>query len=215
MQAYQIAPTVSHSTVKMARRNFSSWFSSSSSSSRDEAETKKLNRRSFAGFSTASHPFSKSKLSNITTNSDIPTVVLAHKERPSTSSTTEASELAAPVSGGLEEANDSTMSMTALADKISRETAKLEKYLRENGLPMPAFGVDAADDFPRLPDEMQKSRLEIIHATKLLRDLAVGPREGVRWGVQQVSVFRKPDLSFPISGERESVRDKDMCIDHV
>lgn len=85
----------------------------------------------------------------------------------------------------------STMSMTALADKISKETAKLEKYLKENGLPMPDFGVDAADDFPRLPDEMQKSRLDIIHATKLLRDLAVGPREGVRWGVQQVSIFKR------------------------
>lgn len=77
-------------------------------------------------------------------------------------------------------------SMTALADTISKETAKLEKYLKENSLPMPSFDVDAADDFPRLPEDMQKSRLEIIHATKQLRDLTVGPRESLRWGVWEV-----------------------------
>lgn len=76
--------------------------------------------------------------------------------------------------------------MTALADTISKETAKLEKYLKENGLPMPSFDVGAADDFPKLPEDMQKSRLEIIYATKKLRDLTVGPRESLRWGVWEV-----------------------------
>lgn len=232
MPAYQITPTIYHSTATMARRNFSSWFSSSSSSSRDEAETKKLNRRSFAGFSTASHPFSKSKLGTTTiTNDMLPTVLLAKKERPSTSSTTDASEVvvvppAVPDNTGLkqeekkaaeeeegEEVSSTTMSMTALADKISKETAKLETYLKENGLPMPDFGVDAADDFPRLPDEMQKSRLEIIHATKLLRDLAVGPREGVRWGVQQVSIFhKKPSFLIPLV---KSEMRENRCVDKI
>lgn len=77
-------------------------------------------------------------------------------------------------------------SMTTLANTISKETAKLEKYMKENGLPMPSFDVDAADDFPKLPEDMQKSRLEIIHATKQLRDLTVGPRESLRWGVWEV-----------------------------
>lgn len=138
--------------------------------------------------------------SGATSNGGKPTVVLAKATRSSTSSgtTTQASEAtgagAGAVTASSGPADDDSLSMTALADKISRETAKLEKYLKDNNLPMPAFGVDAADDFPRLPNEMQKTRLEIIHATKLLRDLTVGPREGVRWGVQDVSslspVFR-------------------------
>ncbi|PSR85763.1 S-adenosyl-L-methionine-dependent methyltransferase [Coniella lustricola] len=73
--------------------------------------------------------------------------------------------------------------MVALAEKISRETAKLENHIKQRGLPMPSFDVDAPDDFPRLPDEIQASRMEIVNATKQLRDLAVGPRESVRWGV--------------------------------
>lgn len=80
-----------------------------------------------------------------------------------------------------------TSGMVALSKKISEETEKLEKYMKENGLPMPAFNIDAADDFPKLPGDIQKSRLEIIHATKELRDLAVGPRESVRWGAWEVS----------------------------
>lgn len=83
----------------------------------------------------------------------------------------------------------STTDMIALSKKIAQETEKLEKYMKENGLIMPSFDVDAADDFPKLPAEMQKSRLEIIHATKELRDLAVGPRESVRWGVWEVSSY--------------------------
>lgn len=84
-----------------------------------------------------------------------------------------------------------TTSMTALADIISKETAKLEAYLKENNLPMPSFDVDtAADDFPKLPEDMQKSRLAVIHATKQLRDLTVGPRESLRWGVWKVSPLR-------------------------
>lgn len=78
------------------------------------------------------------------------------------------------------------MSMTSLAETISKETAKLEKYMKENGLPMPSFDEDAEGDFPKLPEDMQKSRLEIIHATKQLRDLTVGPRESLRWGVWEV-----------------------------
>lgn len=193
MPAHHIIPTTTHTTAKMVRLNLSSWLSSSSSSSRDEAEPKKLNRRSFAGFSTAASPFHIKPARTPSTGLDDKAAPTAKGMKPamvqakaitrsSTSSTTQASEAVAPGTD-----DDNATSMTALADKISRETAKLEKYLADNGLPSPGFGVDAADDFPRLPEEMQRSRLEIIHATKQLRDLAVGPREGVRWGVQSVS----------------------------
>lgn len=72
--------------------------------------------------------------------------------------------------------------MVALAQKISKETENLEAYFKANGLALPSFDVDAASDFPKLPDDIKKSRQEIIFATKELRDLAVGPRESIRWG---------------------------------
>lgn len=96
-------------------------------------------------------------------------------------------------------------SMTALADTISKETAKLERYLKDNDLPMPSFDLDAADDFPKLPEDMQKSRLAIIHATKQLRDLTVGPRESLRWGVWDVrlSLFLPRDCLGGGGGGKE------------
>lgn len=200
----------------MVRLNLASWLTSSSSNnsnSRDEGdltttERKKINRRSFAGFGTVS-PFSstKTKMSNggggmngktsatSSSSSNEPAHNTTHTtsegaERPSTSSTTEQAGVPASPqpTNTMSNSSSNETSMTALAETISRETAKLEKYLKDNGLPMPAFGVDAADDFPKLPDEMQKSRLEVIHATKQLRDLTIGPKEGVRWGVWGVSV---------------------------
>ncbi|KAK7739028.1 hypothetical protein SLS53_005926 [Cytospora paraplurivora] len=82
-------------------------------------------------------------------------------------------------------------SMIALSKKIAEEAEKLERYMKANGLAMPAFDIGAADDFPKLPEKIQRSRLEIINATKELRDLAVGPRESVRWGVWEVTLNDK------------------------
>ena len=81
--------------------------------------------------------------------------------------------------------------MVALAQKIAKETDKLEAYMKENNLPMPSFDVDAPADFPKLPEEIQKSRQEIIYSTKELGMLAHGPRECLRWGVWEVSVLSK------------------------
>ncbi|KAK3392955.1 S-adenosyl-L-methionine-dependent methyltransferase [Podospora didyma] len=73
--------------------------------------------------------------------------------------------------------------MVVLAQQITKETEKLETYMRDNNLPMPSFDVDAPADFPKLPEDILKSRQEIIRATKELNLLALGPRESLRWGV--------------------------------
>lgn len=75
----------------------------------------------------------------------------------------------------------------ALAKKISAETDKLDKYLKDHDMPNLGFGVDAAGDLPKLPNDVQKSRQEIVYATKELGNLVRGPRESVRWGVWSVS----------------------------
>ncbi|KAI1104559.1 S-adenosyl-L-methionine-dependent methyltransferase [Jackrogersella minutella] len=71
--------------------------------------------------------------------------------------------------------------MMVLAQKISTETEKVEAYFQENGLQAPSFDVDAPSNFSGMPDDIARSRREIIQATKELQDLMVGPRESVRW----------------------------------
>jgi hypothetical protein len=82
--------------------------------------------------------------------------------------------------------------MIALAQQITKATEKLETHMKANNLPMPSFDVDAPADFPTLPEDVQQSRLEIIHATKELGLLAHGPRESIRWGVWEVSACQHP-----------------------
>lgn len=181
----------------MVKLSLSSWLNPSSTTRGDTAtaERKKQNRRTFSGFSTVSSLKSSTKTS--ATNgkaAGLQEKQTSKDSRPSLSTRNSAVESIPTAASPLPNENTrATMattttapSMTALADTISKETAKLEKYLKEKGLPMPSFEVDAADDFPQLPEEMQKSRLEIIHATKQLRDLTVGPRESLRWGVWEV-----------------------------
>ncbi|KAJ9155625.1 O-methyltransferase [Pleurostoma richardsiae] len=138
----------------MGKFKLSSWLHPSSPTAA-EADQKKQNRRSFPGFSTSS-----AKMNG---------------ERLSSQAQTETANGAPPA--------QSTSEMIALAQKITRETEKLQAYMTENNLPMPSFEVDAANDFPKLPSDIHRSRQEIIFATKQLRDLAIGPRESIRWGV--------------------------------
>lgn len=72
-----------------------------------------------------------------------------------------------------------TSSLIQLASKITEETEKLNKYLKANP------GLEA--DLSRLPDDLQRSRQEVLFATKELGALVRGPRESVRWGVWGVS----------------------------
>lgn len=68
-----------------------------------------------------------------------------------------------------------------LAATIAAETEKLDAYLRDNGLPEPAFTPDVPDCLQQLPPHMQICRREIVHATKELESLARGPKEIMRW----------------------------------
>lgn len=187
----------------MVKLSLGSWLgssnsSSSSSSRNNDADRKKENRRSFAGFSSMSMSSGRNNKANgmdkVPSDKSAPSQTApapAAATKPtdpasSSGSITTTSENKTNYAAPTGQASSASTNMTELADTISRETARLEKYLRDNGLPMPSFDVDAADDFPRLPDDMQRSRLEIIHATKQLRDLTIGPREGVRWGVWEV-----------------------------
>lgn len=81
--------------------------------------------------------------------------------------------------------------MLVLAETIRVETEKLQTYLQSNGIAQPSLSVDGPDDFPLLPDEIQKSRQKIVLATRELTSLVRGPRESVRydvWSVRPASV---------------------------
>ncbi|KAF9769549.1 hypothetical protein IL306_013026 [Fusarium sp. DS 682] len=74
-----------------------------------------------------------------------------------------------------------TSLMVQLARKIAEETEKLDEYFKGNGLQDLGFDVNAPGDLPKLPDDIQRSRMEISSATKQLELLVRGPRETVRW----------------------------------
>lgn len=80
-----------------------------------------------------------------------------------------------------------TSNLVELAAIITRETAKIDTYLKESGSPVPSFNVNAPLDFPALPEDIKKARLEVVRATKELGDLVTGPRESVRWMAWDVS----------------------------
>ncbi|KAF6825300.1 o-methyltransferase [Colletotrichum plurivorum] len=71
--------------------------------------------------------------------------------------------------------------MSELAKRIASETEKLENYMKEHDLPPPTLDPNGPLDFPKLPEEIQQSRMEIIFATRELEALVHGPREDVRW----------------------------------
>ncbi len=84
-------------------------------------------------------------------------------------------------------ATTSTSRLIELAAIITRETEKLDKYIKESGAPVPSFDVDGPANFPRLGDEVKRAREEVMRATKELGDLVTGPTESVRWMAWDVS----------------------------
>jgi hypothetical protein len=89
----------------------------------------------------------------------------------------------------------STSKLIELAQTITRETEKLNRFIKDNGLPDPSFDVDAPLNFPKLPDELQKTREEVVRATQELGELVTGPRERIRWMAWDVS---HPLCTLPI-----------------
>ncbi|KAI7779646.1 hypothetical protein LA080_000670 [Diaporthe eres] len=165
----------------MTKFSLSSWLAPKNNGTSD-VERKRHNRRTFSGFSSSSP--SKAGVNGAETGKVPNSGKGAHLNRKSDQNSV--STLGPTSDVAIDAAQppfSATTNMIALSQKIAKETEKLEAYMKENGLAMPSFDVDAADDFPKLPEDIQRSRLEIIHATKELRDLAVGPRESVRWGV--------------------------------
>jgi hypothetical protein len=100
-------------------------------------------------------------------------------------STPAAKELAsaAAVSNGTptDDVKSSTSVMVDLAATITRETQKLNKYMKDNNLPPISFDVSSPLNFPKLSDEAKRSRDIVMQATNDLCDLVTGPRESIRW----------------------------------
>lgn len=186
----------------------SSWLGSDSPAGNDadhqkKEKKKKQNRRSFSGFSSVSSQFKSSKngiassekaatRDEKTEKADGKAVSSSLPPEPEPEPVSTTSNTLPPT-----QSSTSTSQMIDLARKITAETEKLEAYMRDNGLPMPGFDVDAPADFPKLPEDIQESRQNVIHATKELRDLTIGPREAVRWGVWEVSKPKHPPSTSP------------------
>lgn len=82
-----------------------------------------------------------------------------------------------------------TSSLVELARIITRETEKLERYLKESGSPMPSFDADGPANFPTLPDDIKAAREEVVRAARDLQFLVTGPTESVRWMAWDVNLL--------------------------
>ncbi|KAJ2892177.1 uncharacterized protein MKZ38_010173 [Zalerion maritima] len=73
--------------------------------------------------------------------------------------------------------------ITSLSEEISGKTKIITDYLSSKGLEAASFDVNGLSEYPIPPqDEIPfKARLELIAATKELHDLALGPKEGLRY----------------------------------
>jgi hypothetical protein len=102
---------------------------------------------------------------------------------------------AAIANGASKHTSTSLSRLTELAQMIAKETETLDKYLKESGCSTPSFDINAPMDFPILPDDIKKTRQTIIDCTQELRDLVVGPTEGIRWMTWDVSWSFYPSIS--------------------
>ncbi|RKF60357.1 O-methyltransferase gsfB [Golovinomyces cichoracearum] len=82
-------------------------------------------------------------------------------------------------SGDREHQNPSLL--IELARTITRETEKLDAWLKESKAPQLDFSVDSPQTFPLLGEEIEKSRAKIIKSTEELGALVMGPSDSMRW----------------------------------
>jgi len=66
-----------------------------------------------------------------------------------------------------------------LSTRIAANTAKLNEYLVQNGLPQPGFDLSSPLDspVPKHETDIEEARMAIVMDTEELRRLALGPRE--------------------------------------
>lgn len=62
-----------------------------------------------------------------------------------------------------------------LAAQIQENTAKVDKYLRSNGLPSPSFDEDGPVDFRIEDEDVQNARETALDASLELHQLLLGP----------------------------------------
>lgn len=80
-----------------------------------------------------------------------------------------------------------------LADTISRNTAIVDAYLKENNLPGPSFDVDAPQQLiPLEATEANAARQAAIEASRELQELLKGPKEYL----MSFSVRSRPIASY-------------------
>ncbi|RFU78682.1 s-adenosyl-l-methionine-dependent methyltransferase [Trichoderma arundinaceum] len=73
--------------------------------------------------------------------------------------------------------------MTILSQEIAAKTKIITDHLTANGLDAASFDVDGLVEFPISQDDEEpyKARLDLIALTKELHDIALGPKEGLRY----------------------------------
>jgi len=81
-------------------------------------------------------------------------------------------------------------SLTKLSNEIAENAKIVTDYLESKCLAAPSFDVDGLDEYPIPPTEEVpfKARLKLISLTKEMHDLALGPKEGLRflaWDVRR------------------------------
>lgn len=66
-----------------------------------------------------------------------------------------------------------------LSEATTKNTQKIAKYLRSEGLPLPSLDPDAplGSIVPPEATEIQRARAEVINDTRNLRVLMLGPRD--------------------------------------